>query len=125
MKKVVIDMEEILVIAIFIGIAFLAIMYIPALMIRRAMVKIMGIFCRYNAVGVGNAMTIDELGLRPPDFFQRLISARDYKPYALHILRQTGIITSTDDGKLYMMEDKLDTGLRCGMDLAAQTGRKS
>ena len=117
-------MEEILVITIFIGIAFLAIIYIPALMIRRAMVKVIGIFCRYNAVGAGNAKTIDELGLKPPDFFQRLISLRDYKPYALQILRQRGIITSTDDGKLYMMEEKLDTSLKCEIDLSAQTGRK-
>ena len=50
-------MEEILVISIFIGITFLAMWYIPALIIKRAMVKIIKMFCRYNAVGAGNGRT--------------------------------------------------------------------
>ena len=115
-------MEEILAISVFVGIAFLAILYIPVIMTRRAMVKIIGIFCRHNAVEIGTAKTMDELGLRPPDFFQRLFKPRDYKPHALKILRQIGIVALTDDGKLYMKENKLDEGLRCHRDLHVWMG---
>jgi hypothetical protein len=115
-------MEGILVISIFVGIAFLAILYIPVIMTKRAMVKIIKIFCRHNAVEVRTAKTIDELGLRPPDFFQKLIKPRDYKPYALQILKKTGIVTLTDDGKLYMLENKLDEGSRCHRDLNVWMG---
>ena len=115
-------MEGILVVSIAIGIAFLAIMYIPALMIKRAMIKIIRIFCSYNAIGARNAKTIDELGLRPPDFLQRLVKLRDYKPYALQILEQTGIVKLTHDGKLYMKENKLEESLKCNRDLHAWTG---
>lgn len=116
-------MEDILAISIFIGIAFLALFFIPALMTKRAIVKIIGIFCRHNAVGVRNARTIDELGLRPPDFFQRLVRARDYKTYALHALIQAGIVTLIDDGKLYMDEEKLSERVRCNRDLLTQDAR--
>lgn len=115
-------MEGIPVIFIAIGIAFFAIMYIPAFMIKRAMVKVIKIFCRHNAVGARNAKTIDELGLRPPDFFQRLLKPRDYKPYALQILRKMGIIVGTRDGKVYMMEDKLDESLKCNRNLHVRVG---
>lgn len=114
-------MEGILAISIFVGIAFVAIFYIPIVMTKRAMKKIIGRFCRYNAVEVRTAKTIDELGLRPADFFQRLLKPRDYKPYALQILRQKGIVKLTDDGKIYMVEDKLDTSLRCKMDFSVHT----
>lgn len=116
-------MEAILAIFVFSGIALLALLYIPALMTKRAIVKIIGIFCRYNAVGVRDAKTINELGLRPPDFFQRLMRPRDYKPYALQALRQAGIVILTDDGKLYMVEEKLDERVRCHRRLLTQEAR--
>ena len=117
-------MEGILAITILIGIAFVAIVYIPVIMTKRAMVKVIGIFCRHNAVEVRTAKTIDDLGLRPPDFFQKLLKPRDYKPYALQVLKQTGIVKLTNDGKLYMKENKLEERLRCKMDFSVQIGRK-
>jgi hypothetical protein len=117
-------MEGILALSILILIAFVAIVYIPVVMTKRAMVKVIRIFCRHNAVGVRKAKTIDELGLRPPDFFQRLLKPRDYKPYALQVLKQTGIVEMTNDGKLYINENKLEERLRCKMDFSVDRGRK-
>jgi hypothetical protein len=82
-------------------------------MVRRAIVKVINIFCQHDAVGVKNAKTVDELELKPLDFSQRLWRPRDYKPYALQILAQQGIVDMTEDGKLYVLEDKLDENLRC------------
>jgi hypothetical protein len=98
--------------ALVIGL-FLGLFYIPAFMVRRAIFKVINTFCQHNAVRVENAKAMGELGLKPLDFFQRLWRPRDYKPYALQILRQQGIIFVTEDERLYMIEDKLDERLRC------------
>jgi len=58
------------------------------------------------------AKTIEELGLTPPDFLQRLTHLRDYKPQALKILIKQGIVNRTLDGKLYLLEEKLDPDIR-------------
>jgi hypothetical protein len=97
----------------FIILLFLGLYYIPAFMVRRAILKVINIFCRHDAIGVENAKTVDELGLKPLDFFQRLWRLRDYKPQALQILRQQGIVYLTKDGKLYIVEDELDENLKC------------
>ena len=37
---------------------------------------------------------------------------RDYKPQALKILIKQGIVNRTLDGKLYLLEEKLDPDIR-------------
>jgi hypothetical protein len=106
-------MSNFLILLVLIIMFLLGLFYIPALMVRRAISKVIKIFCRHDAVGVQNAKTVEELGLSPPDFFQRVLKPRDYKPYALQILTQQGIVDTTEDGKLYMLEDKLNENLRC------------
>ena len=38
---------------------------------------------------------------------ERMMRRRDYKPHALTALMQVGIIQATEDGKLYLSEEKL------------------
>jgi hypothetical protein len=63
-------------------------------------------------LGINNAKTLEELGLEKPDFVQRVMRGRDFKQYALQILIKRGVIYETEDGRLYMVEDKLDQDLR-------------
>jgi hypothetical protein len=95
--------------ALFLGAAF----YVPLLLTKKAAVKVIETFCRQNAVGMGNAKTIDELGLRSPGLFGTGTIPFDYRPNALQGLMQAGIVQSTEDGKLYMTEEKLNENLRC------------
>ena len=92
--------------------ALIGIMLIVAMLTRRAVAKVVDIFYRQNALRIDQAKTIDELGLRPPDFMQKLMRPRDYKQYALRVLVQKGIVCTTEDGKLYLREEKLDEHLR-------------
>jgi hypothetical protein len=85
--------------------AVLAFLYIPAFFMRRAITKVRGIFHQHGAIGIENAKTIDELGLSPANLFQRLTKPRDYKPHALRYLKQAGIVSTTEEGKLYMAEE--------------------
>jgi len=88
-------------------------LWISGFRTKRAIFKVIEIFCRHNALKALNARTRDELGLTPPDLLQRMTQLRDYKPYALKILIQNGIVNTTLDGKLYLVEEKMDSALRC------------
>lgn len=79
---------------------------------RRAIFKVIEIFRQHNALGINDARTLQELGLERPDFAQRIMRGRDFKQYALQILMKRGIIYVNEDGRLYMVEDKLDQDLR-------------
>ena len=74
---------------------------------RRAMSEVIKVFHQHNALGIKDAKTLQELGLEKPDFARRITRGRDFRQYALQILMKRGIIFSTGDGKLYLVEDKL------------------
>jgi hypothetical protein len=97
--------------------AFLAMILMTLLisgyLVKRAAEEVIGRFCYYGALETKKARTLEDLGLAPLDFFQRLFRRRDYKPYALQSLSQAGIIRSTQEGKLYLVEEKLDENLKC------------
>jgi len=80
---------------------------IPRWLMRRAARQVIKIFRENNATDSKHARTIDELGLRPPGVLDRMMRRRDYKPHALTALMQADIIKATEDGKLYLSEEKL------------------
>jgi hypothetical protein len=86
---------------------------ISGYLVKGATEEVIGRFCSYEALEIKRARTVEELGLAPRDFFQRIFRARDYKPYALQSLSQAGIIRRTQDGKLYLVEEKLNDNLKC------------
>jgi hypothetical protein len=83
-----------------------ALIFIPRFMIRRALRQTISIFRYFRADSPERAKTSGELGLNPPDFVTRITSLRDYKPQALQILIAQGVVASTDEGKLYLLEEK-------------------
>jgi hypothetical protein len=97
--------QDILVFSILIIGTLLALLYIPAFLMKRAIAKVREIFYRHGAIGVENAKTVDELGLAPPSLMGRLTKPRDYKPHALRYLKQAGEVLMTGDGKLYMVKE--------------------
>jgi len=65
------------------------------------------IFKELNAMDVKNAKTIDELGLRPRGRLEGMLRTRDYKPHALSSLLTAEIVKTTEDGRLYLSEERL------------------
>ncbi len=92
--------------------AFAGVLYIRAFFTKRAIFKVIEIFYQHNAVGIDGAKTLNELGLKPPDFFQRITRPRDYRQYALQILVKRGFVLEKEDGKEYLAEERLDDDLR-------------
>jgi len=106
-------MDDILLLILMVVVGLAVLIFVPRWFMMRAFPKVLQIFREYNAINERNAKTVDELGLRPPTFVQRLTKVRDYKPQALNILMRADIVQVTEDGKLYLSEDKLaSSGLR-------------
>jgi hypothetical protein len=110
---------------IFMIIAFGWVLYIRTFLTRRAIFKVIKIFYQHNALGIEGAKTVYELGLERPDFFQRMTRPRDYKQYALQILIKRGIILENEDGRMYMVEERLDQNLKSKTNDLLSPGRSS
>ena len=100
------------VILILVIIIFGGALYIRTFLTKRAIFKVIEIFYQHNALGIHSAKTPHQLGLERPDFLQRMMRPRDYKQSALQVLIKRGIIFENEEGRLYMVEEKLDEGLR-------------
>ena len=104
---------SVFLIIIFMIVALSGTFFVRAFFTRRAIFKVVKIFYQYNALGINDAKTLRELGLERLDFVRRMMKPRDYKQYALQILIKKGIINVNADGRLYMVEERLDQELRC------------
>ena len=101
------DLLSIGIIILLAILMLLALLVIPRWLIGRASRQVIRIFRENNAVDSKTARTVDELGLRPPGVLERMMRRRDYKPHALNALLQAGVIKTTEDGRLYLSEEKL------------------
>jgi len=106
------EVSRVILILILVMIAFGGALFIRTFLTRRAIFELIEIFYQHKALGINSAKTPHQLGLERPDFLQRMMSRRDYKQNALQILIKRGIIFENEDGRLYMVEEKLDEHLR-------------
>jgi len=100
-------MENVIIIVLIVVLAFLALFVIPQWRTRRAVHQVIWILRQNNAFDAKNAKTIDELGLKPRGRLEGLLRSRDYKPQALDALWKAEIVQITEDGKVYLSEDRL------------------
>ncbi len=104
-------------------IAFGGSLYGRTLLTRRAIFKVIDIFYQHHALGMKGAKTRHELGLERPDLLQRMMKPRDYKQYALQILVKREIILEDEEGRLYLVEARLDQALRSKREDMVSQGR--
>jgi len=98
-----------LILIAFILVAIVFLIFVPRFLITRAVAKVIKIFRAHSATSAKNARTLEEMGLKPLSFTERMFRRRDYKPQAIHLLQQAGIIQQTEDGRLFLLEDRLAT----------------
>jgi len=95
-------------ILILMGLFFLAALRMQAFLMKRAVSQVVDRFRANHSLCSQGAKTVVELGLQPPNFWQRLCKPRDYKPYALRMLIQAGAVRLSDnDNKMCLLEQKL------------------
>jgi uncharacterized Fe-S cluster-containing MiaB family protein len=102
-------MSDVLFIVAFILVAILFLVFIPRFFITRAIHKVIKTFRAHNATSAKSARTLEEMGLQPLTFTERLFRRRDYKPQAIHLLQKAEIIQQAEDGRLFLSEDRLAT----------------
>jgi len=109
-------MSSVIIIVLIVVLALLALFVVPQWRLRRAIRQVIRIFREHNAIDIKNAKMVDELGLRPRRMLEGMFKGRDYKKYALSALMKAEIIQITEDGRLYLSEDKL---IASGLDRGA------
>ena len=117
-KQSVAEIGKVLLIIFFVIFAFGGGLYIRTFLTRRAVFRVIEIFYEHDALGTSSAKRLNELGLQRPDLVQRMTRPRDYRQTALQILIKEGILNVMEDGRVYMVEEKLDQNLRRGRKLA-------
>ena len=90
-----------------IGLMLVAIIFLPMLLNKRAVIQVIRIFKEHGALDAESAKSVVELKLTKPTFKDRMLHFRDYKPAALESLIQVGVVQGTEDGRLFLLEDKL------------------
>jgi len=96
-------MEIVLLIIIFL----VVIVVLPMMLNKRAVTQVIQIFRNHGALNPESAKTLQELKLTKPTFKDRMMRFRDYKPAAVESLIQVGVVQGTEDGRLYLLEEKL------------------
>lgn len=99
-------MTDVLIILFMIALCFAAVMIIPTMMAKRAMVRIIRIMRISGAVDPENAKTRAELRLNPPSFTEKFITSRDYKSKTLDLLISMDIVQLVED-RIYLSEKDL------------------
>ena len=100
-------MDGTLFIVIVIIVFILSAFVIPRFLVKRALSSVIQIFRQQGALDVKSARTVEELGLSPRSIMQGMFKGRDYKPYALEMLRKADVVQMTEDDRFYLSEEKL------------------
>ncbi len=101
------DVRGILFIILIILLFIVSVIFIPYWMIMRAVPKVIKAFRQKNAMSSKNAMTIEELELKPKSIFHRFFARRDYRQNALQFLIRADVVDISEEGKFFLNEEKL------------------
>ena len=99
---------NLLFILILLAVFGISLFILPRFMLKRATSQVLRIFRVHRSLSKESAKTVEALGLKSHSFMERFMKPRDYKPYALQILAKQGILCQTEDGRLYLSEEKLN-----------------
>jgi hypothetical protein len=100
-------MNESTILILLTVLVLVVVFVLPQIFLRKAISSVLRVFRKNKAVDPQSARTIDELGLRPKSMVQAIFRGTQYKTTALMVLRNAGVIETTEDGKLYLSEDNL------------------
>ena len=95
---------------IIIGILILLVgtaLWLSRILMARAIRSLISSLREAGATTSANARTAEELNLRAKSTLRDFRVLRDYGPYALQILVRAGVVEVTEDGKLFLSEERL------------------
>jgi hypothetical protein len=99
---------NLLFILILLAVFGISLFILPRFMLKRAISQVIRVLQYHRSLSKESAKTVEALVLKPHSFMERFMKPRDYKPYALQILTRQGVLCQTEDGRLYLSEEKLN-----------------
>ena len=100
-------MIDILLLVFMIVGVVVAVVFISRWRMNRAISQVLKVLRNHNAVDAQSARTGEEMGIKSRGIIDGMFRTRDYKPNALQVLQGADFVRMTEEGKLYLMEDKL------------------
>jgi len=100
-------MQSGIILILVVVILLLAFVVVPQWQLKRAIRQVIQIFREHNALDINNAKTVDELGLTPRSIVGIMMKGHNYKQYALNALTKAEVMQRTEDGRLYLSEERL------------------
>jgi hypothetical protein len=71
---------------------------------RQMLFQVVQVFLHQDAIGINNAKTLGQLGLRPPGHENEPQKSANYPP-ALQMLIQAGVIRTAENDRLYLSKE--------------------
>jgi hypothetical protein len=104
--------QELLIVAGLLILMLLATTFLPQWQLRRAVRKVIRDFRSQGAVSPDKAIAWETLGFnRPRSMVQTLFKGRDWRGYAIQALMKAEMIKADDDGKVYLVNEKIPASL--------------
>ena len=100
-------MTEAFLVILLLALVVVGMFVLPKWRMNRVISQVIQIFREHSAFSIKSARTGDELGFRRQGMMEGILTRRDYKRYALMALIKAEIIQTTEDGRLYLSEERL------------------
>lgn len=107
------DMQNILMFGLLIVLFILGVYVIPNWRFKRTARQVIAIFREKGAVSPQSAKTLEDLGFQTQrSFLEQLLKGRDFRIYAIQAMLKGDVVRVTEDGRFYLLEDKLPPAFR-------------
>ena len=98
---------DFLIIIIAIVILFVMALFIPRIMARSSMKKVIKTMINNKAVDRQSALTAEQLGFKQGTAWENVFSMRDYRPQALSMLVDSELVVKIKDNRYFLSLEKL------------------
>lgn len=107
------DIQNILMIGLLLVLFILGVYVIPNWRFKRTARQVIAAFREKGAVTPQGAKTLEELGFQMRrSFVEQLLRGRDFRMYALQAMLKGDLVRATDDGRFYLIENKIPPAFR-------------
>ncbi|MEW6142760.1 MAG: hypothetical protein AB1597_06325 [Chloroflexota bacterium] len=107
------DTQSVLMIGLLLVLFILGVYVIPNWRFKRTARQVVAAFREKGAVTPSGAKTLEDLGFQTRrSFMEQLLKGRDFRMYALQAMLKGDVVRVTEDGRFYLVEDKLPPAFR-------------
>lgn len=107
------DLQNILTIGLLLVLFIMGVYVIPNWRFKRTARQVVAIFRQNGAINPHGAKTLEDLGFQTQrSFLEQLLKGRDFRMYAIQAMLKGQIVQATEDGRFYLLEDRIPPAFR-------------